>query len=304
MPKCRAFNHPGWQRNSHIDSNAMQNNGHNYRNADLRRRGRQTQFRAYSVDFLKEIYILHGTETQACWFGACYPPISNLLIGRNDRLSASSTCGTNGAEQYYPSPGLRLPPKKWPVCHTTNETQDNTTNHRIEHVIHKKIPRTWWQSENGEEMVSIDLKLEQKYRFKSLFITFSSVRPAAMLIERSSDFGRTWNVYRYFAKDCAAAFPDVPLMHRAYDEVFCDESSSHEMPKANGQVKYHLEELNQDNENMFAITNLRINFTKLHYNEEGIFKSKAVSAFRTLVASEIAEDSITFRKSRTMEYLA
>lgn len=33
--------------------------------------------------------------------------------------------------------------------------------------------------------------------------------PAGLLIERSSDFGKTWRVYQYLAADCTSAFPRV-----------------------------------------------------------------------------------------------
>lgn len=42
------------------------------------------------------------------------------------------------------------------------------------------------------------------------FLTLQSPLPAAMLIERSTDFGKTWEVYQYLASDCATAFPRVP----------------------------------------------------------------------------------------------
>uniref|UniRef100_A0A674N9V3 Laminin, beta 2-like n=1 Tax=Takifugu rubripes TaxID=31033 RepID=A0A674N9V3_TAKRU len=215
---------------------------------------------------------LHG-----CAEGGCYPATGNLLIGRAANLSTTSTCGLHGPEQYCIVSHLQESDKCF-ECNSQHgyDPYNHRNSHRIDNVIYlmdSNEDETWWQSVNGQENVSIRLNLEAEFHFTHLIIKFKTFRPAAMIIERSADFGRTWRPYRYFASNCTRTFPGIPANSlRHISDIICEERYSDIEPSTNGEVIYKVldpaiqvkDPYSLDIQELLRITNLRINFTKLN----------------------------------------
>lgn len=60
-----------------------------------------------------------------------------------------------------------------------------------------------------------------------------------MLVERSTDYGHTWKVLKYFSKDCAASFPNVTSgQARGVGDLVCDSKYSDIEPSTGGEVAF------------------------------------------------------------------
>ncbi|XP_075996664.1 laminin subunit beta-4 [Genypterus blacodes] len=211
-----------------------------------------------------------------CDLGSCTPALGDLMVGRAARLSASSTCGLQEPQNYCIIAYLEGQQK----CFTCDsrlqyDHHSNPDSHRIDNTITTFDPERkirWWQSENGIHQVSIQLDLETTFQFSHLIITFKSFRPAAMFVERSKDFGRTWKVFRYFSDDCALHFPWVSTEPAdSVDDVVCDDRYSGSEPSTKGEVVLKALDPTFDIEDPYTphiqdlirMTNIRVNFTRL-----------------------------------------
>ncbi|NXC37050.1 LAMB3 protein, partial [Campylorhamphus procurvoides] len=210
---------------------------------------------------------------QACSHGACYPPSGDLLLGRAHHLRASSTCGLTKPETYC------TPHGEWSMkcCRCDSRLPHTYNGHRVGNVLSSAGRARWWQSQNGVERVSLQLDLDQTFQLGSVVLHFRSPLPAAMLIKRSTDFGRTWQVYQYLASDCSTAFPHVPQgSPESWQDTRCQALQGH--PMHGGKVKFSVQDLastittshSQAVNKLGPFTNLRINFTELpHIPRQG-----------------------------------
>uniref|UniRef100_A0A3Q4N858 Si:dkey-202e22.2 n=1 Tax=Neolamprologus brichardi TaxID=32507 RepID=A0A3Q4N858_NEOBR len=164
----------------------------------------------------------YHTQSGGCLDRACSPPIGNLASGRT--LFTLSNCCGNSTSQHPLCPQPSVSPQACsqdphPALHMTDDP-----------FLH---PDTWWASGGGRTMRGqhdeIRLDLETKFYLTHLVLVFKSPRPAAMAIERSVDFGKTWEALKVFAYNCSLEFglpddfdqPGSPCTSRYTDAAPC-----------------------------------------------------------------------------------
>ncbi|XP_030117489.4 netrin-4 isoform X1 [Taeniopygia guttata] len=136
---------------------------------------------------------------------ACNPRMGNLALGR--ALRTETSCGRRGAERFcsYSEDAERR--CRRPSCGRCGGAQPGLAHPPAAMADSPfRLPRTWWQAARDAPRETIRLDLEAAFYFTHLIMVFKSPRPAAMVLERSQDFGETWKPYKYFAANCSATF--------------------------------------------------------------------------------------------------
>ncbi|CAF0800708.1 unnamed protein product [Brachionus calyciflorus] len=226
-----------------------------------------------------------------CTNQSCFPSLGNLLIGRSNFLYASSTCGLDYAKRFclidqlnrtdfnvrdrtfIYSENNRLKSFVCSVCDSRDKFDHNTNphSHRIENVIYNKKPSKmdynlkWWQAENGHHKVFIQLDLESEFFLSNIYINYKSFPPASFIMEKSSDYGLTWQPIAYYAINCQEYFPNIPIKSSSFDIPVCTNRYSQFDQRElvyRPLSGYRIQDPNKLSQ-YFKMTNLRFNFTEL-----------------------------------------
>ncbi|KAM9758791.1 netrin-4 [Menidia menidia] len=134
-----------------------------------------------------------------CVDQACSPAIGNLASGR--MLLTLSDCCQNGSLHQRSCPHPHGNPH---ACREDTHPPALMTDDPFLH------PDTWWESRvsasTTEPRDEIRLDLETEFYLSHVVLVFRSPRPAAMVVQRSADFGKTWEDLKVFAHNCSTEF--------------------------------------------------------------------------------------------------
>ncbi|XP_052523348.1 netrin-4 isoform X2 [Tympanuchus pallidicinctus] len=166
---------------------------------------------------------------------ACNPRLGNLAHGRT--LRTETACGSHAAEPfcaYTEDATLRCKPPTCSHCSGAHAGLAHPPAAMADSPFRQ--PRTWWQAAGDAPQETIQLDLEATFYFTHLILVFKSPRPAAMVLERSRDFGKTWQAYKYFATNCSTAFGlEDDMVRRGAP---CTSRYSSPFPCTGGEVIY------------------------------------------------------------------
>ncbi|XP_061406375.1 netrin-G1-like isoform X2 [Lethenteron reissneri] len=166
-------------------------------------------------------------------YSACQPPTADL--GRFVRVSLEPpdiTCG---------DPPERFCTLENPyMCNSECDaaTPDLAHPPSLMFDLEGRSPSTYWQSASWRrrfpEPLQANLTLSWNKSVElteDVVVTFASARPEVMVLEKSLDYGRTWQPYQYYADDCVDAFGmeaqnSRELPRSAAQRVICTEEYS------------------------------------------------------------------------------
>ncbi|XP_019897540.1 netrin-G1 isoform X8 [Esox lucius] len=125
------------------------------------------------------------------------------------------------------------------MCNNECDAQNEDLAHPPELMFdfEGRNPTTFWQSSSWKKypkplLVNITLSWNKTVELTDdIVVTFESGRPEQMVLEKSLDYGKTWQPYQFYATDCLDAFTMEPktvqdLTQHTLLDIICTEEYS------------------------------------------------------------------------------
>lgn len=176
------------------------------------------------------------TTTQYVQLYSCYaddstPQFCNpyeTSLSYRQSITATSTCGLNETTEF----AVRTPAGVTDGYYCgPNEPNSHPPSYLTDFVMESA---TWWQSDNAiytPQTVNLTLSLERLTEATLISITFQSYNPESLYLERSIDFGVSYQAYHYFSSNCFGKYGidhNAPIVTDG--QVTCEDISSKNSP--------------------------------------------------------------------------
>ncbi|KAF3703353.1 Netrin-G1 Laminet-1 Precursor [Channa argus] len=158
---------------------------------------------------------------------------SGDMVLCTEELSCSNSKGTNANSVY------KLAIENPYMCNNECDATTEELAHPPELMFDNegRNPSTFWQSTSWKKypkalLVNITLSWNKTIELTDdIVLTFESGRPEQMVLEKSLDYGRTWQPYQFYATDCLDAFTMEPktvqdLTQHTLLDIICTEEYS------------------------------------------------------------------------------
>lgn len=137
-----------------------------------------------------------SASSNVCTRESCFPRTWDLETVRGASVTANSTCGLRGSEEFCVKQQCGY------QCNNALPSDFHGANLTIDTVNDD----TYWKSKNLDENVVLELSLGHSYFFVEITATFFVKYPAAMYFSKSDDYGATWQTLAYFSSECGKNF--------------------------------------------------------------------------------------------------